>query len=304
MEINHTRISGVSHCGPLSEQPTTSKPNGFLGFIPENVENMYHQPEYKVNPFYKQPAYQPIPLSNERQNNNDPSNSRSVQDTPMSLNTYQAVTSLKNEPLRSLAVDENNNEMVLSKGDVNYDSSRSDQLLNLNQQNEPSNMGSHKVQTNINYLESSNPSNINQRNDLPEQELEHVHTYPLPLFEKQQTNENEQYHKSIEQNFEDKSMEQPLNEQPIVQHLDPIVQQQQLNQLASQIEELRLKVEELTVQNKILSHTVNHSSSAGIVMEDNNSKIYDDKNITPEQIAIRTLSTEKIPDRVEDLGAS
>lgn len=37
MEINHTRIIGVSYCPPLSEQPTTSKPNGFLGYIPENV---------------------------------------------------------------------------------------------------------------------------------------------------------------------------------------------------------------------------------------------------------------------------
>ncbi|KAG5876067.1 hypothetical protein JTB14_027524 [Gonioctena quinquepunctata] len=35
MEINHTRIYGVSHCPPLSEQPTTSKPNGFFGYIPE-----------------------------------------------------------------------------------------------------------------------------------------------------------------------------------------------------------------------------------------------------------------------------
>lgn len=37
MEINHTKITGVSQCPPLSEQPTTSKPNGFLGYIPENI---------------------------------------------------------------------------------------------------------------------------------------------------------------------------------------------------------------------------------------------------------------------------
>lgn len=35
MEANHTRIYGVSHCGPLSEQPVTSKPSRFLGYIPE-----------------------------------------------------------------------------------------------------------------------------------------------------------------------------------------------------------------------------------------------------------------------------
>ncbi|KAL3284466.1 hypothetical protein HHI36_018627 [Cryptolaemus montrouzieri] len=37
MEINHTRIYGISHCPPLSEQPVTSKPNGFLGYIPETT---------------------------------------------------------------------------------------------------------------------------------------------------------------------------------------------------------------------------------------------------------------------------
>ncbi|XP_018580298.1 insulin-like growth factor-binding protein complex acid labile subunit isoform X2 [Anoplophora glabripennis] len=38
MEINHTRIYGVSHCPPLSEQPVTSKPNAFLGYIPESTQ--------------------------------------------------------------------------------------------------------------------------------------------------------------------------------------------------------------------------------------------------------------------------
>ncbi|CAH1179548.1 unnamed protein product [Phaedon cochleariae] len=41
MEINHTRIYGVSHnCPPLSEQPTTSKPNAFFGYIPESTPSL------------------------------------------------------------------------------------------------------------------------------------------------------------------------------------------------------------------------------------------------------------------------
>lgn len=40
MEINHTRIYGISHCPPLSEQPVTSKPNGFLGYIPETTATL------------------------------------------------------------------------------------------------------------------------------------------------------------------------------------------------------------------------------------------------------------------------
>ncbi|XP_056637540.1 insulin-like growth factor-binding protein complex acid labile subunit [Diorhabda sublineata] len=39
METNHTKIIGVSHCPPLSEQPTTSKPNAFLGYIPETTNS-------------------------------------------------------------------------------------------------------------------------------------------------------------------------------------------------------------------------------------------------------------------------
>ncbi|XP_018328956.1 insulin-like growth factor-binding protein complex acid labile subunit [Agrilus planipennis] len=37
MEANYTRIHGVSHCAPLSEQPTTSKPNGYLGILPSST---------------------------------------------------------------------------------------------------------------------------------------------------------------------------------------------------------------------------------------------------------------------------
>ncbi|VEN33678.1 unnamed protein product [Callosobruchus maculatus] len=37
LEINHTRIYGVSHCPPLSEQPTTSKPSHYLGYVPETM---------------------------------------------------------------------------------------------------------------------------------------------------------------------------------------------------------------------------------------------------------------------------
>lgn len=40
METNHTRIYGVSHCPPLSEQPTTSKPSAFLGYIPETTPTL------------------------------------------------------------------------------------------------------------------------------------------------------------------------------------------------------------------------------------------------------------------------
>ncbi|KAL1501331.1 hypothetical protein ABEB36_006672 [Hypothenemus hampei] len=37
METNHTKITGVSYCSPLNEQPITAKPNAFLGYIPEPI---------------------------------------------------------------------------------------------------------------------------------------------------------------------------------------------------------------------------------------------------------------------------
>ncbi|CAG9862799.1 unnamed protein product [Phyllotreta striolata] len=50
METNHTRIYGVSHCPPLNEQPTTSKPNAFLGYVPDSKTSkpIYNPPiEYQ-----------------------------------------------------------------------------------------------------------------------------------------------------------------------------------------------------------------------------------------------------------------
>ncbi|XP_030750402.1 insulin-like growth factor-binding protein complex acid labile subunit [Sitophilus oryzae] len=53
MESNHAKIYGVSHCPPLSEQPVTSKPNAFLGYVPEPISPspvpllpVYNPPEY------------------------------------------------------------------------------------------------------------------------------------------------------------------------------------------------------------------------------------------------------------------
>lgn len=68
MEANHTRVYGVAHCGPLSEQPVTTRPSRFLGYIPEGMspppstiaEHIYQQQqianENQVSPLYVPPA--------------------------------------------------------------------------------------------------------------------------------------------------------------------------------------------------------------------------------------------------------
>uniref|UniRef100_A0A1Y1MT41 LRRCT domain-containing protein n=1 Tax=Photinus pyralis TaxID=7054 RepID=A0A1Y1MT41_PHOPY len=63
MEVNHTRISGVSHCAPLNEQPTTAKPNGYLGFVPEHDINSV----LNTHPTYQQP----IPYAHSHHSQNE-----------------------------------------------------------------------------------------------------------------------------------------------------------------------------------------------------------------------------------------
>lgn len=81
MEINHTRIYGVAHCPPLSEQPVTSKPNAFLGYIPETTPSVpaaisaNHpggvelEPNNQLKPMFKTSAYEAVQLSAPHKNN-------------------------------------------------------------------------------------------------------------------------------------------------------------------------------------------------------------------------------------------
>lgn len=118
MEIKHTKIIGVSYCPPLSEQPTTSKPNGFLGYIPENVptpstptlpelynqqapdhtinlksvENLQYQIENQPNNKQSTVLQQPIAISlkksDDSQTKNEHKNeNRSIASTPLPLET-------------------------------------------------------------------------------------------------------------------------------------------------------------------------------------------------------------------------
>lgn len=75
METNHTRVSGVSHCKPLNEQPITAKPNAYLGllffFIDKrdvllnNIIFLGYIPEQTSLPsIYAKPSYdQPVIVS-------------------------------------------------------------------------------------------------------------------------------------------------------------------------------------------------------------------------------------------------
>jgi TolA-binding protein len=93
MEINHTRIYGVAHCAPLSEQPVTSKPNAFLGYIPETTPSLpaaisanhrpleqENEPSNRLKPLFKTSAYEAIQLRK-----NDLEDARKAQEQAVDL---------------------------------------------------------------------------------------------------------------------------------------------------------------------------------------------------------------------------
>lgn len=45
-EVNHTKIAGSANCPPLNEQPTTSRPNSYLGYIPVDYNQAVNVPTY------------------------------------------------------------------------------------------------------------------------------------------------------------------------------------------------------------------------------------------------------------------
>ncbi|KAF5297200.1 hypothetical protein FQA39_LY12215 [Lamprigera yunnana] len=242
MEINHTRISGVSHCAPLSEQSTTTKPNGYLGFIPEDSAKVLQHNIQNVVPTYAQP----LPYLNNRQSQNN------------LLSNYQPKNEVLVKPTKPLDVF--NNEDTLESRGMKYDPVSFD--------NREETAGSADAIANRN-------NHIKQNGGAPNPDL---------TTDQHSTNGNGNGQLSGPKSTNSESIS-----------VDPVMQQKQLNMLASQIEQLRLKVEELTVQNKILSHTI--SQSASPPTENNKTE-----HVRYEELAIHTLSNdEPYMDKVKKL---
>ncbi|KAF5301243.1 hypothetical protein FQR65_LT00943 [Abscondita terminalis] len=236
MEINHTRISGVAHCAPLSEQPTTAKPNGYLGFIPEDNEKILAQNSNNVVPSYQQP----LPYLNSHQSQNElPNNFHPKNEVPKST--------------------KNNHEKFINE----------DVFENQGLKYEPVSFEKNDDSS----VRTSDPSSNNVKS--------------LDTFGNDEVADTKQVKTvnaddDIQNGAKSTSSENISVEQPI----DPVIQQKQLDILASQIEQLRLKVEELTVQNKILSHTIIQSASPPT--ESNKTE-----HVRYEEVAIHTLPNDE-----------
>ncbi|KAK5642667.1 hypothetical protein RI129_008834 [Pyrocoelia pectoralis] len=247
MEINHTRISGVSHCAPLSEQPTTAKPNGYLGFVPEHDINSV----LNAHPTYQQP----IPYAHNHQSQNE------------LVSTYQ-------EP---------RDKTQTKPSETN--SAETERTTSFEESEEP-----HTINTGPPH-DSTSTNNVKPLHSYPDVEIsntKHASKQLDTLLETQISNENT--HSKVS------DLKTASNEnQSIDQPLDPLAQQKQLDKLTMQIEQLRLKVEELTVQNKILSHTINQSVAP--ITENNKTE-----HIHYEEVAIHTLpNDEPYLDKVKKL---
>ncbi|CAH1280672.1 unnamed protein product [Diabrotica balteata] len=172
METNHTKIIGISHCPPLSEQPTTSKPNAFLGYIPESSIGL-HYPGIEHN----RPEYQ-----NEQANQK---NSIPTVQSDVTLNA-KLHYNIQNEPL------------------IPNEPLKKDVVLN--------------VQTSANNDQIHNPFRV------------------------------------LNDTLNISANKSEILQSDQAQTFDPVKQGQQINKLASEIEELRTRIDELTSQNQMLMH--------------------------------------------------
>lgn len=134
MEINHTRIYGVAHCVPLSEQPTTAKPNAFLGYIPETtpllpaaISPHANEPNNQLKPLFKTSAYKSV----QYKRNLEDQNSQAQQDQVVDLHQNDQYRVEENQP----KIDPVKQEKQLSKlaSEIEDLRSRVEELANQNQ---------------------------------------------------------------------------------------------------------------------------------------------------------------------------
>lgn len=239
MEVNHTRIYGVSHCPPLSEQPVTSKPNGFLGYIPETTpttpslpaaisaniqeQNIPENRVQQISPLYDNPNYQLLPLSIQKANYNeqtrDNTNSEvGLIDNKFILNNPELYIQ-KHSPRQT---DEHEQPTVENKGDLPEVGTQVNVLLNQPKQT--------TVQKNTKFeAESLSSKYINSKDNL---EIS-VKNEDLPI-ERQDSNR---------------------------QTVDAEIQERQINKMASEIEMLRTQIEELANQNNLLAKNIDQIKS-------------------------------------------
>ncbi|KAJ8927916.1 hypothetical protein NQ314_019546 [Rhamnusium bicolor] len=210
MEINHTRIYGVSHCSPLNEQPITTKQNAFLGYIAETTPLpaaiSSHHADSNVQIQTIPDAKLVLDDPNNVQHNNKLLYPEKISDSGVELRTNHQYTIENDQPIMNTPV-----KPVLHN---------IEKPIAITLQKPPSN----DVKQVISGIQGSN-DDIN-----------------LQTSQTKITTLNED------------SSSVKANEQvdAKTQVFDPVQQGQQITKLASEIEELRSRIDQLSSQNQLL----------------------------------------------------
>lgn len=250
MEVNHTRITGVSHCPPLREQPVTSKPNSFLGYIPEvtssvpsaistevgEAANADESPENQVPvnlPYYTNPGYQPIPYNIRRPSSPLLNDQQVIED---SSNKNSAKTNEAGVSYVDQQYIINDTQEFLQRSATNAaDTNTSNQAIN----DDPSKL----QQDEINLLEVKNPQNASEVLEFKTQAVQNEPAIDRFVMkdEAKPVNGDEEHMQS---------------DQPVRPTFDAN-QERQLSKMASEIQELRSQLQELANQNDLLAKNLN-----------------------------------------------
>lgn len=230
MEVNHTRIYGVSHCPPLSEQPVTSKPNGFLGYIPETTsglpavisasieQNMPENRVQQISPLYDNPNYQ-LPLAIQKVNYHEQTRDNINSETGLIDNKFIL----------------NNPELYIQK---HLPRSTTDEPTT--KSGSASDMP--EVGTQIKVLQ-----------DPPKQVIT---GHKIAKFDSQSLSG-----KHINDNIQIETHNMELANERQETSRKTEIQERQINKMASEIEVLRTQIEELANQNILLAKNINQIKS-------------------------------------------
>lgn len=236
MEVNHTRIYGVSHCPPLSEQPVTSKPNAFLGYVPEtettpglpavisaNIQeqNIPENRVQQISPLYDNPNYQLLPLSIQKVNYNEQTRDNANSETGLIDNKFIL----------------NNPELYIQK----HPPRQTEEPAIENKGDLP------EVGTQVNVLQ-----------DQPEKAItEHKNSkFDAETLGTKYVNSKDNL-KINTQDEEIANERQDTSRKTVVAEM----QERQINKMASEIEMLRTQIEELANQNSLLAKNINQIKS-------------------------------------------
>lgn len=243
MQVNRTIIFGVSYnCAPLSEQPTTSKPNRFLGYIPKTASTPPTQPAVISQDISKT---QPLEEAPDNQ----------VQVNPFLEPNYQSLPLAINEPEQPQRLEE---ERTSNLGE--------------NLTNDPQEFIQKTAETHHFYNSNENtPRPKGEPNQLI-QEKE-----PKPLTPKQPVGQQEDI--QLKQSDQPSPTSKPptgeesesmQGDEPARHLKDPESQESQLSKMASQIEILRTQLQQLADQNQLLAKNL-----SSIISNSSQSKEHD-----------------------------